>query len=330
MQTKLSILNKNKKKKYNSVENKKIYINSSLHEKSSNNINYNQDESLNTKRNIKNEDSCCSCLSNLSKYPKNNKKVIKNYYNQTNLNIINNNLDLYYKYLDYDKNNLKKSSYKRNSSSNIYLDKSNKLKNIERKKFLSNYDKKFTVQDNSTDNNNPKDKIKKLKYPSNLTQKAFNMNRNNLMINLNTNIVGDNLINEKLKVQKNLAEYRKLIDMKIDELINNKKRKVSNRKKKYNSCEKENKIYYIDKKQFKKISKYNDNSDYDGKSNKNNKFSSRNYKNINEINDANNIIQMRINDYGKRNINLELKKYNNLNWSDSKKKEILKKKEEFI
>ena len=153
------------------------------------------------------------------------------------------------------------------------------------------------------------------------------MNKNDIMINLNTSIIGDNLNIEKLKVQQKLVEYRKLIDMKIDELAKNKKRKIFKKKKIYNSCEKEDKIYYSDKKKYKKILEYNSNSDFEGYSNKkdNNKFSNTNYKKINNehlrnIHNINFLNQNKSNYCGKRIINSQLKNSNSLNRSDSNKK----------
>jgi hypothetical protein len=72
LQTKIAILNKNIKNSF-----KKIYVNSSLQEKSSN-INYNQDESGYTKNNINNEDSTLMNQTKLSK----NQDIIKNLKNK--------------------------------------------------------------------------------------------------------------------------------------------------------------------------------------------------------------------------------------------------------
>ena len=53
----------------------------------------------------------------------------------------------------------------------------------------------------------------------NITNNTYNMNKNNIMINLNPKNVNVNI--EKLKVQKKLYEYQRLIDQKLNELIKN-------------------------------------------------------------------------------------------------------------
>ena len=45
------------------------------------------------------------------------------------------------------------------------------------------------------------------------------MNKNNIMINFNQKNTNSNVNIEKLKVQKKLHEYQKLIDQKLNELI---------------------------------------------------------------------------------------------------------------
>ena len=54
----------------------------------------------------------------------------------------------------------------------------------------------------------------------NITNNTYNMNKNNIMINLNPKNVNVNV--EKLKVQKKLHEYQRLIDQKLNELVKNK------------------------------------------------------------------------------------------------------------
>jgi len=72
-------------------------------------------------------------------------------------------------------------------------------------------------------NNDNKDikylKIVKKKVPINITNNNYNVQKNNVMINL------DSINTEKMKIQKKLAEYRKLIDEKINSL-----RKINPRK----------------------------------------------------------------------------------------------------
>ena len=247
---------------------------------------------------------------------------MRNNNNQNNLsmNNINDNISLYYKYLNYDKNTgLRKSLDKNNSAPNIYLHNSNNSSNVNRKKFISNYLKKinngnnassinllsknsdinFATKDNNsflnannTKNNNnnyyinnysSKNNLKKL--PFNNTNNTVNMNKNKSNINLTTSILGDNLNLEKYKVQQKLSEYRKLIDKKIDDLMKDKKTKIN--KNNNISCDIENRRIYSPKaKLYKKISKVTSSSDF-GRNKKKKvggKFSNTNFKNISNEN----------------------------------------------
>ena len=76
---------------------------------------------------------------------------------------------------------------------------------------------------NSQDSNSNVEKQLKLKLTFNINNNNNNMNKNNVMINLSTNIVNDNFNLEKMKVQQKLVEYQKLIDKKIKKLMDNKK-----------------------------------------------------------------------------------------------------------
>ena len=247
---------------------------------------------------------------------------MRNNNNQNNLsmNNINDNISLYYKYLNYDKNTgVRKSLDKNNSAPNIYLHNSNNSSNVNRKKFISNYLKKinngnnassmnllsknsdinFATKDNNsflnannTKNNNnnyyinnysSKNNLKKL--PFNNTNNTVNMNKNKSNINLTTSILGDNLNLEKYKVQQKLSEYRKLIDKKIDDLMKDKKTKIN--KNNNISCDIENRRIYSPKaKLYKKISKVTSSSDF-GRNKKKKvggKFSNTNFKNISNEN----------------------------------------------
>lgn len=299
LQTKIAVLNKNIKTSF-----KKIYVNSSLQDKSSN-INYNQDESAYTKNNINNEDSILINQTKLSK----NQDINKNLKNINSSNISGKNY--IYK---YDNKNFKQNDNSMpNLPKNANLTRENSYNNI----YLQNRGYNASSKSN-------------LSY--NITNNTFNMNKNNVMTNLNTSIKGDNLNIEKLRVQQRLAEYRKLIDLKIDCLMKDKKRKIFNMRKANNSCKvekksyspKENKIYK------KKTLKYTSSSDYGRGRNSikrnNNNFSNTNYKNISNENnknfqDINNIIPKRIDDYDRKLINSKInkKKY-------SKKKKIFKEK----
>ena len=247
---------------------------------------------------------------------------MRNNNNQNNLsmNNINDNISLYYKYLNYDKNTgLRKSLDKNNSAPNIYLHNSNNSSNVNRKKFISNYLKKinngnnassinllsknsdinFATKDNNsflnannTKNNNnnnyyinnysSKNNLKKLPFNNNNT---VNMNKNKSNINLTTSILGENLNLEKYKVQQKLSEYRKLIDKKIDDLMKDKKTKIN--KNNNISCDIENRRIYSPKaKLYKKISKVTSSSDFGRNIKKKvgGKFSNTNFKNISNEN----------------------------------------------
>ena len=347
LQTKIAILNKNIKNSF-----KKIYVNSTLQEKSSN-INYNQDESGYTKNNINNEDS----IMNQTKISKNQDKInnLKNkrcFNNQSNYNNLNENLALYYKYLDENKTISKKQFDKNNSASNIYLHNSISSSNLSGKNYIYKYDNKIFKQNDNSIQNLPKNAnltrensynnlylqnrgynvSSKSNVSYNITNNTFNMNKNNVMINLNTSIKGNNLNIEKLRVQKKLAEYRKLIDLKIDALMKDKKRKIFNMRKANNSCKVEKKSYSPNENKIykKKTLKYTSSSDYGKGRNSikrnNNNFSNTNYKNISNENiknfqEINNIIPRRIDDCDRKVINPKVN-----NKKISKKKKIFKEK----
>ena len=247
---------------------------------------------------------------------------MRNNNNQNNLsmNNINDNISLYYKYLNYDKNTgLRKSLDKNNSAPNIYLHNSNNSSNVNRKKFISNYLKKinngnnassinllsknsdinFATKDNNSFlnanntknnnnnyyNNNYSSKNNLTKLPFNNNNNTVNMNKNKSNINLTTSILGENLNLEKYKVQQKLSEYRKLIDKKIDDLMKDKKTKIN--KNNNISCDIENRRIYSPKaKLYKKISKVTSSSDFGRNIKKKvgGKFSNTNFKNISNEN----------------------------------------------
>ena len=78
-----------------------------------------------------------------------------------------------------------------------------------------------------TDRNSKGDKIEKVKIPVNITNNNYNVQKNNVLINL------DNAIIEKLKIQKKLAEYHKIIDKKINNLKKDKAKKENKINRKY-------------------------------------------------------------------------------------------------
>ncbi len=77
---------------------------------------------------------------------------------------------------------------------------------------------------------------KLMKIPLNLTNKNYNTNKNKKMINLGANILSNNLKFEKMKVEQKLLEYRNLIDKKMKELINIRKKNIKQNKKANKSC----------------------------------------------------------------------------------------------
>ncbi len=291
LENKIEILNKN-------IINKLYLINNNNSTKNKTNINYNQDNTTNmnisTKKISKNEENN-SCNSNISKKKLNfnalngniNLKTMKNsrkneiYYN------INDNISLFYKYLNNEKNSkVRKSLGKNNSASNLYSYNSNinnstyinkklflknylnKIKNLKHEgkevkegniKYLSNRNELNNVpKDNSNNDLNSSMKNNLTKLPYNITNNTINMNNNDVMINFNTSIIGgevDNLKIETKKVKQKLAEYQKMLDMRMDELIKDKKYKISKKQKTFKSCDDFNKISSPKEQIFKKISK---------------------------------------------------------------------------
>ena len=152
--------------------------------------------------------------------------------NMSSSNIDLNNI-INYNYNNYNRNNLF-SNYNKNSSINesisnyIYKINESEFNNISR----DNRNNKKSNNSNNLSNIIGNTNKLKLKLPNNITNNNYNMNKNNIMINLSTNIVSNNLNLEKLKIQQKLVEYRKLIDQKINELINNKKGNLNQKKKK--------------------------------------------------------------------------------------------------
>ena len=194
---------------------------------------------------------------------------------------------------------------------NTYIYKNNDI-NLTKENNFSNI---------SVKNNNQLNKHKKLKLPLNITNNS-NINKNDMMININTNLITDNLNIEKLKVQQKLVEYRKLIDKKIYELMKNKRRKRT--KSDYSNDSKNiSPGKYIDFDTSSKIDASFINSDYDKSSKKKViKLMSTKYKYINKNffqNMYNNklIMQKRIRD-DKKKLN-----YSQMNIRINKSKKII-------
>jgi hypothetical protein len=259
--------------------------------------------------------------------PNNNiKQKTMKHSNQNNLsmNNINDNFSLYYKYLNYDKNNIKHSLEKNNSAPNIFMDDNKISSNINRKKFISNYlkrinnaqkgsssnqflnnDLKYLAKDNSNSFNNLKNNynsINNINYNSKNNLKRLPYNNNiylkNNNINLTTSFLGDNLNIEQL------SEYLKLIDKKAGVIMKDKKTKLN--KNSNISCDKENRKIHSPKSNiYRKISKVMSSSDF-GRNKKNYqvemRFHDTNYKNkCNEnlkiIHDKISVVPKRLNDY---------------------------------
>jgi hypothetical protein len=157
------------------------------------------------------------------------KNMKKNHYisssvdnNINHKKFINRNMSLStinYNQLEYNTNVIKKSSNKNNSVNES----------------VSFYLNKF---DDSLNNNNSRNnaskiskqtkrlKIDRSKIPVNITNNNYNVQKNNVLINLN------NINLEKLKIQRKLAEYRKMIDKKINNLKKGSSNKININKKK--------------------------------------------------------------------------------------------------
>lgn len=85
----------------------------------------------------------------------------------------------------------------------------------------SNNNRKKSYINSSRKKKNFKQHIQPSNSSLNITNNTYNMNKNNIMINLNPKNVNMNV--EKLKVQKKLDEYQKLINQKLNELIKGKR-----------------------------------------------------------------------------------------------------------
>ena len=268
-----------------------------------------------------------------------NIRNVKHVYNRNNSSINNNinindqNRILFCKNINPKKTNAKKLLLRNISASNIeFNNKKNNICNYNNKNnsindSMTNYIYKINESDlnnniSKDNNNNSIQKYNnssyingntnsklKLKLPINITNNNYNMNKNNnVMINVSTNIVDKDLNLEKLKVQQKLAEYRKLIDKKINELLNNRKNNLNLKRKKTKSNGKKSpKNYEI----YKKVSINCLNSDFNRKYKKkynnisnisNTSHKVLNYEHFINIHNKNVIIPKKIssNDYNKK------------------------------
>ena len=185
-------------------------------------------------------------------------------------NISASNIDINNKYNNNNKNNSINESMK----NQIYKINESELNDISR--YKSN--KRITNSPSFINrNNNSQVKLKLI----NITNNNINMGKNNIMINLRTNIVEDNINKERIKVRQKLEEYGKLIDEKINKLKKNKARSFNN-KKKLNQENDKMKISPNNKEICKKVSISCLNSDFSKKSKKMlYNISNTNYKFIN-------------------------------------------------
>ena len=151
-----------------------------------------------------------------------------------------------YNQLEYNSNINKKSTNKNNSmneSMSFYISKIDD--NINNNNSRNNQNKNFK--------NIKSIKLDKSKVPVNITNNNYNVQKNNVLITLNS-------INlEKMKIQKKLAEYKKLIDKKINNL-----RKNNINKLKVNKSRKKS-LFMRKGLKFEKVDSFR-NSEYDVKS----------------------------------------------------------------
>ena len=197
--------NCSKKKNIRNIKNKFYGTNSSIHHKNKKFLlsKHLENKKIDTKKLLLRSMSSTNIDPNypLANYKNSKQNMISNY-NTKNKSIINENLSNYL----YKVNESELNDVTYNNSHNHIINKKSK-------------NDSFTKVDNQL----------KLKLPLNITNHNYNMNKNNVMINLSTNVVNGNFNIEKMKVQQKLVEYQKLIDKKIKKLMNNKKNNTINK-----------------------------------------------------------------------------------------------------
>ena len=109
-----------------------------------------------------------------------------------------------------NKHSNKNTMGKNFSSNSLRRNNSNSSNNNRKKSYINSSRKK----------KNFKQHVQPSNSSLNITNNTYNMNKNNIMINLDPKNVKMNV--EKLKVQKKLDEYQKLINQKLNELIKGK------------------------------------------------------------------------------------------------------------
>ncbi len=189
------------------------------------------------------------------------RKIKKSAYSKYS-SITNNNLDsFYYKFKDNNKKENNKNLLKIRSSSTNNINNNENYSKIN-KKIIISHNRESNMKENirnylgkiKNDYSNDKsrdssynnkyvsithlDGNNKLKLPININNNNYNMNKNNVLINLSTNIINDDINLEKLKIHQKLVEYRKLIDAKINKLMNDKQ--TNQKRKIIKSIEKDN------------------------------------------------------------------------------------------
>ena len=261
------------------------------------------------------------------------RKKKKNFYCNYS-SITNNNLDLFYnKIIDNNKKENNKNIIKNRGSSSNHINNNDYYSKIN-KKILISHNRESNLKENirnylgkiRNDYSNDKSRDSsynnkyvsithlngnsKLKLPININNNNYNMNKNNVLINLSTNIINDDINLEKLKIHQKLVEYRKLIDAKINKLMNNKQ--ISQKKKIIKSIEKDNNnkvssLKNLDMYQKRNLSSIN--SEYERKPNRKiQNISKTNYKYIdkeyyNNIKNTNIIIPRKINACNNESLN---------------------------
>ena len=194
---------------------------------------------------IKKKANSTFCTLNKEEIDHNNKLKyddIYNIYNQNNDNYFNKNRTM--SNIKPSRNTnyftiVNKPSNKNNNINN-HISQQNTIININsylQKNFSSNSLRKNNSSNHQRKNyNNSSSKKKDYRQNNNnsllnITNNTYNMNKNNIMINVNPkNISNSNMNLEKLKVQKKLYEYQRLIDQKLNELIKNKHYCLKNNK----------------------------------------------------------------------------------------------------
>ena len=121
-----------------------------------------------------------------------------------------------------------------NMENDIYLNKKNNNSSIGER--VNNFI--FNINDNTTNKSSldirgKNNKHSKIKIHLNIPND--NYNKNNTMINYHSNIDKESINLEKLTIQKKLAEYHKLIDIKLNNIKSNKRISINKKNKRINN-----------------------------------------------------------------------------------------------